>query len=246
MVDVVSLNDSAHHRRLAHCAQGRDAQADRGQDRRSAAGQGSGSESCRSQKSKPRPRPPPNRRIPSPSRPSTKPTRSPTCLKKEQKKPDPKPKKPQPKLEFSQIENKLALLDKRDPQRQSITGATLNSTASLGTESGAASELDVRWRDMLSTYLNNCWQLPDWAARRVVFFDVRMSLKQDGSLAAEPVLLSKHDDMAFPIASETALRAIYTCAPFRFLPVARYERWREVTIAFDTRALRQLRNIAAQ
>ena len=169
------------------------------------------------------------------------------ALKKEQKKPDAKPKKPQPKLEFSQIESKLALLDKRDPQRKSTTGATLNNTASLGTESGTASALDVRWQDALTTYLNNCWQLPDWAANRVVFFDVYVRLKQDGSLAAEPVLASKHDDMAFPIASETALRAIRTCAPFRFLPVARYEAWKEITIGFDTRLrLQMLRNVAAQ
>ena len=32
---------------------------------------------------------------------------------------------------------------------------------------------------------------------------------------------------------ESALRAVRTCAPFSFLPVAKYEAWKDIEINFD-------------
>ena len=75
------------------------------------------------------------------------------ALKKDTQKPDPKtqqkaetplppkkpePVKPQPKFDASRI---AALLDKRDPQRHSATGATLSQTPSLGTPTGRSASL---------------------------------------------------------------------------------------------------------
>ena len=65
------------------------------------------------------------------------------------KKPVPKPEAkaappqpPKPKQERTFDQSKIAaLLDKRDPTRQSITGAALNSTASLGATRGTAATL---------------------------------------------------------------------------------------------------------
>ena len=63
------------------------------------------------------------------------------ALKKEEKKPPPKPQvqaatppqPPKPKAERTFDQSKIAaLLDKRDPTRQAVTGDTLNSNAALG------------------------------------------------------------------------------------------------------------------
>jgi len=40
---------------------------------------------------------------------------------------------------------------------------------------------------------------------------------------------------AFTAASESALRAVRSCAPYSFLPVAKYEAWKDVIIDFDPR-----------
>jgi len=84
------------------------------------------------------------------------------ALKKEEKKPPPKPpvqaatppppQPSKPKTERTFDQSKIAaLLDKRDPTRQAMTGSTLNSSASLGTTRGTAatlsqSELDAMRR----------------------------------------------------------------------------------------------------
>ena len=67
------------------------------------------------------------------------------ALKKEEKKPPPKPQAqaaappqpPKPKAERIFDQSKIAaLLDKRDPTRQAVTGDTLNSNAALGLRQG--------------------------------------------------------------------------------------------------------------
>ncbi len=77
------------------------------------------------------------------------------ALKKEEsKKPPPKPQQvkaapPPPdkhKAERVFDQSKIAaLLDKRDPSRQSITGSELNSQASLGTARGSAADNSATW-----------------------------------------------------------------------------------------------------
>jgi hypothetical protein len=38
---------------------------------------------------------------------------------------------------------------------------------------------------------------------------------------------------AFRVGSESALRAVLECAPFNFLPVAKYELWQDITLDFN-------------
>src|SRR5712672_3928848 len=79
------------------------------------------------------------------------------ALKKEEKKPPPKPpvqaaKPPEPakpKTERPFDQSKIAaLLDKRDPSRQAVTGETLNSNAALGLAKGRASDNSATWGSM--------------------------------------------------------------------------------------------------
>jgi outer membrane biosynthesis protein TonB len=168
------------------------------------------------------------------------------ALKKDTQKPDPKtqqkaetqqkkvePPKPQPKFDASRI---AALLDKRDPQRKAATGDTLSNTPALGTATGTAVALSQNEIDALRARLRQCWNVPVGVAEaRDLIVTVRIQFKQDGSLLTEPRLMNSGSHPAFVTASESALRAVRTCAPYTFLPAAKYEAWKDVIVDFDPR-----------
>lgn len=169
------------------------------------------------------------------------------ALKKETKKPDTKnqqkaeakpekkaePPKPQPKFDATRI---AALLDKRTPQRQAATGDTLANAPSLGTATGRAATLSQSELDALRARLRQCWNVPvGLAEARDLVVTLRIQFKQDGSLAAEPRLMNSGSHPAFQAASESALRAVRSCAPYSFLPVAKYDAWKDVIVDFDPR-----------
>jgi outer membrane biosynthesis protein TonB len=168
------------------------------------------------------------------------------AIKKDTKKPEPKtqakaetppkkvePVKPQPKFDATRI---AALLDKRDPQRKAAAGETLSNTPSLGTAAGRAVTLSQNELDALRARLRECWNVPVGVAEaRDLVVTVRILFKQDGSLQADPRLMNSGSHPAFQVAAESALRAVRTCAPYSFLPVAKYEAWKDVIVDFDPR-----------
>jgi outer membrane biosynthesis protein TonB len=170
------------------------------------------------------------------------------AIKKEQKKPDPKPekkvetpkpeKKPeppkaQPKFNASQI---AALLDKREAQRQSVTGATLSNKPSLGLATANAATLSQNEMDALRARLRDCWSVPVGVAEaRDLVVTVRILFNKDGSLAADPTLMNHGSHPAFQAAAESALRGVRRCAPYSFMPPLKYEAWKDVIVDFDPR-----------
>jgi len=168
------------------------------------------------------------------------------ALKKDDTKPEKKPEKKaetpppkkqepkqQPKFDSSRI---AALLDKRDAQRRAATGSTLNNTPSLGAPTGQAAALSQNELDALRNRLRQCWNVPvGLAEARDLVVTVRIQFKQDGSLIGEPRVMNSASHPAFQVASESALRAIRSCAPYSFLPVAKYEAWKDVIVDFDPR-----------
>jgi outer membrane biosynthesis protein TonB len=146
--------------------------------------------------------------------------KKPEPKKEEAKVPVPPKKPPQPKFDPKQIEQRLALIDKRDPQRRAATGS--------------APRLSQSEIDALRARLRDCWNLPAGAAdSKDLNVEVRILLKQDGSLSAEPTVLNRSTNPFFQVAAESALRAVRTCAPFDFLPLAKYEAWKDIEVNFD-------------
>src|SRR5262245_2372860 len=164
---------------------------------------------------------------PDPNKSPDKPDEIAEALKKEAKKPDPKPpappkKPPQPKLDMSKIESKLALIDKRDAQRQTITNTTI-STAALGTPTPNSQFLMQSWMGALRARIESFWDIPAGSldvADLVV--QVRVAFNRDGSLQGEPIVLNNNPSPAFRVAAEASLRAIRRGAPCRFLPASQY------------------------
>lgn len=128
-----------------------------------------------------------------------------------------------------------ALLDKRTPRRQAAVGETLNQTASLGLPTGRAATLTQTEIDALRAQIQACWNPPAGAleAKELVVV-VRLQLREDGSLSANPTLMNRGSHPIFRIAAESAMRAIRRCQPYK-LPLSKYQVWRDVEVTFDPR-----------
>src|SRR5262249_61255741 len=106
-------------------------------------------------------------------KPDTKTDEIAEALKKAEKKPappkpQPQPKKPDPNLE-AKIESKLALLDKRESQRQTVTN-TMVSPASLGAPNANSQFLMQSWMGALRARVESFWDIPA-GARYVAALD---------------------------------------------------------------------------
>jgi outer membrane biosynthesis protein TonB len=168
------------------------------------------------------------------------------ALKKEEKKPPPKPvqaaKPPEqvkPNTERVFDQSKIAaLIDKRDPSRQAVTGQTLNSNAALGLAKGAAADNSATWGSMFRRKVESCWTNkpsagPD-AQMPVVVFGIK--LKRDGWLETNPVLIEVPPGNYARAYQESAMRAIIQCQPYN-LPAGMFDEWKAFEPVFQERPL---------
>jgi colicin import membrane protein len=165
------------------------------------------------------------------------------ALKKEEKKPPPKPvaqaaTPPQPakpkERTFDQTKI-AALLDKRDPSRQAVTGDTLNSNAALGLAKGKAADNSATWGTMFQSQVERCWKKPYGGLESQnpeAAFAIR--LKRDGTLEAAPVPEGTPATPYLRVYQESALRAIIECQPYN-LPAAYFEEWKYFAPVFTER-----------
>jgi outer membrane biosynthesis protein TonB len=166
------------------------------------------------------------------------------ALKKEEKKPPPKPQvqaatpPPQPTKpkERSFDQTKIAaLLDKRDPTRQAVTGETLNSNASLGLSKGKAADNSGTWGRMFQDQVERCWKKPYGGIESQnpeIAFEIK--LKRDGTLEAPPVPEGSPATPYLRVYQESAMRAIIECQPYN-LPAAYFEEWKYFAPVFTER-----------
>lgn len=160
----------------------------------------------------------------------------------EAKKPKPKPEAkaapPQPQKPKERVfdQSRIAsLLDKRDPTRQSITGAALNPTSSLGTATGNSDTRVSTWMGAFVRRMKECFT-PPYNGQDADQYeaDIALQMRVDGSVAAEPSIValrgpSKQVAMAV---AESAKRAILQCQAYSFLPKDQYNTWKDVLITF--------------
>jgi outer membrane biosynthesis protein TonB len=169
------------------------------------------------------------------------------ALKKEEKKPQPKPpvqqaakppEPPKPKTERVFDQSKIAaLLDKRDPTRQAVTGDTLNSNAALGLAHGKSADNSATWGAMFREQVLRCWKRPyGYVDSKQVQAEFSIKLKKDGTLEAMPVAQTTPGDAFQRVFQESGLRAIIECAPYR-LPPGLFDEWKFFNPVFDSRDL---------
>ena len=119
-----------------------------------------------------------------------------------------------------------ALLDKRDPSRQAVTGDTLNSNAALGLAKGKAADNSATWGAMFKQQVERCWKKPYGGIEQQkpeAAFAIR--LKRDGTLEGMPVPEGTPATPYLRVYQESALRAIIECQPYK-LPAAFFDEWK--------------------
>ena len=145
----------------------------------------------------------------------------------------PIPHKKQPKFDADKI---AALLDKRDPTRNSIAGAELNSIPTLGRALGNASQLSQSELDALRARLMALWNPPVGIKNPEDFvIRVRIRLSRNGRLTAPPAVLSHGTGTLFDTARDSAVRAVFRGQPFDMLKPEHYDTWKDIEVTFDPR-----------
>jgi outer membrane biosynthesis protein TonB len=157
------------------------------------------------------------------------------AIKKEEKKPPPKPpvqaakppEQPKPKTERTFDQSKIAaLLDKRDPSRQAMTGETLNSNAALGLSKGKAADNSATWGALFKRQVDRCWKVPyggiETQNPRAI---IDIQLKRDGTLEGSPIPEEIPATPYLRVYQESAIRAIIECQPYN-LPQVYYDEWK--------------------
>jgi len=145
--------------------------------------------------------------------------------------------KPQPekKKDKFDIDNIMALLDKRAPAAQSAPNARTGPRTIKGIGAQTAMTMDLV--DSLRNQIAQCWSPPVGAPHpEQLIVQFELYLNQDGSVAQPPQLLSGGSDSFARAAAEAARRALYQCQPYR-LPPDRYGQWRDIQMTFDPRLM---------
>lgn len=150
--------------------------------------------------------------------------------------PPPQPQKPKERV-FDQ--SRIAsLLDKRDPTRQSITGAALNPTSALGTHTGNSEAIVATWKGRFVSAVKTCFNFPYNGQDADQFeVDLDINMKPDGTLASAPVIVAVRgpSKSVAEALGESARRAVQQCQAYSFLPKEQYETWKYIPMTFGLR-----------
>jgi outer membrane biosynthesis protein TonB len=163
----------------------------------------------------------------------------------EAKKPKPKPEakatppQPQKPKERPFDQSKIAaLIDKRDPTRQSITGAALNPTSSLGTSTGNSDTRVATWKGAFVAAVKRCFNFPYNGQNADEFeVDIDINMKPDGTVAATPVVVAVRgpSKSVAEALGANARSAVQQCGPYSFLPKEQYDTWKYIPMTFGLR-----------
>jgi hypothetical protein len=102
----------------------------------------------------------------------------------------------------------------------------------LGTAAGSTT-LTASETQALIRRFADCWSAPTQLRDADLKVTVQLKFAKDGSLAEPPKVLNSNPDPRFAVAAKSAIAGVTKCAPFDFLPAAKYAAWREMIIDFD-------------
>lgn len=142
----------------------------------------------------------------------------------------------QPKFDPNQI---AALLDKRDPTRQTLTGESFSpQPAALGVRTGSAPKLSQSELDAMRRRLMDLWNPPAGVQNpEQLVVKIRIQLGRDGKLSGPPIVVTSGRGTLFETARDNAIRALFRGQPFEMLSKDTYDLWKEIEITFDPREM---------
>jgi outer membrane biosynthesis protein TonB len=148
------------------------------------------------------------------------------------------PSPPQPQKSAFNLDSIFKQLQKIAPSQPARAKADERAHRGVGLQDAMTMDLV----DALRNQIEQCWSPPAGAPHaEQLAVDVELSLNPDGSVARTPQLTaqSRADVAANPFmraAADSALRAIYVCAPYK-MPQDRYADWQDSVVHFDPRDL---------
>jgi outer membrane biosynthesis protein TonB len=106
--------------------------------------------------------------------------------------------------------------------------------AEFDSMSGSDERLAADLVDALRRRIESCWTLPA-GARNAEELQIRLqfALNPDGMLSNYPLVLNASAHPAFDAAARSAQSAVKMCEPYNFLPIEKYDLWRDIILTFD-------------
>jgi len=153
-----------------------------------------------------------------------------------------KPKPPKrvvekPKPEFNADEmqallNKIDETDQAPPKPTEMAGTP--RLAEFDSMTGSDERLAADLVDALRRRIESCWTLPA-GARDAGELQIKLqfALNPDGMLSNYPLVLNASAHPAFDAAARSAQSAVKMCEPYNFLPIEKYDLWRDIILTFD-------------
>ncbi|MEM8934897.1 MAG: hypothetical protein AAGC77_00645 [Pseudomonadota bacterium] len=160
-------------------------------------------------------------------------------------KPEPKPEPPkEPELDLGALEDSLSTLI--DKEREETTARNAPSETAETAEDarpaiGAGDRLTASEEDKMRAAVARCWNASAIVGApepEKLIVTIEFELNTDGTLSSAPRVanatqINLSGNRFWKVAEQTALRAVNLCAPYDFLPVDRYDTWKEFRLNFD-------------
>ena len=113
-----------------------------------------------------------------------------------------------------------------------------NAPSGFDSEATVTANLSADERTAFKAHLKKCWKLPDGlSAAQTTRVTLRIFLKRDGGLAAEPMLIEASASREGPLLMQAAIRSVKECQPFAFLPPDKYREWKTLDVSFSPKEM---------
>ena len=134
-------------------------------------------------------------------------------------------------------------MEKEANTAQTATIKEGTDVVNMGVEGGTAgsyfSELSISEMDALSGQLRACWNLdPGAMGIEDMIVEIKAQLNQDGGVYSVEIMNKGryNTDSHFRSVADSALRAVYICAPYKILSekyASKYEEWKILRLRFN-------------
>jgi hypothetical protein len=130
-------------------------------------------------------------------------------------------------------------------QLATLVGAPTVTDLNGGGPSEFKADLTADEITAFATHVQTCWSAPASLAKEPKLYVIlRVSLRRDGGLAAEPALQAGAASTLGPALLESAKRALRKCTPYAGLPAAKYDEWRLLDLRFIAAGLANASTVA--
>jgi TolA protein len=129
--------------------------------------------------------------------------------------------------------NAAAISDILSRDKTGTSAGKEQRTASLGSPNGVNARVKMTQRelDAFVAQVRKCWNPPPGASDNKLLATLRVTLNQDGSVAARPQVVESSAHALGPAFASSAVRAIMQCGPYQ-LPADKFALWHDFDAVF--------------